>query len=298
MALVDYVQRTRAILLGYGIGELPVLRQVAADAVNTVSGQTVAITFVDGTEAGKIKPGDVLATYGATTAATAWVGYVVSVSSAIVTCINGFLGSTAITNAATTHDGEYLQVLKSGQPSDFEIFKAIEVVENTLLWPHIYKVEFDTEASPSMSTMRVDLDATVEEIDQAWQIVGNERYSIPHSVETNAPSEADNNTAGVVGVFDLINGSTLYLKTIRRMVVGTDESTYSQLTELVSTAAAAIAGGWQRPEATLAMSKQDSRDRGRAPDVGAALWRDFFTLRTEWADDLARDRVDEIEVKR
>lgn len=301
MALIDYVQRTRAILQGYGLGEKPTILQVAADAGNTVSGNTIAVTLASGeVNAKTITAGDVLGSYDEATEAGSWVGYVLSANGTtdVVTCVNGYAGSTAIATAATTHDGGLLYLHGEGTPTNHEIYNAIEVVENTLLYPHIYKMEFDTEASPSMSTLRVDLDATVEEIDQAWQIVGNERINIPFMVETNAPSEADNSTAGVVGTFDLFNGSTLYLKTVRRMVVGTDESTYPQLVEIVALAAAAISAGWTRPETTLAISKQDSRERGRAPDVGAALWRDFFALRESWADDLARKRADEIQVYR
>lgn len=298
MGLIDYVQRTRNILDGYGLGEKPPIIQVASDAVNTVSNETVAITLASG-EAANVAKGDVLGTYGATTEATAWVGYVLSVNGTtdVVTCVNGYLGSTDIVNAATTHDDGLLYIHSSG-PTDFEIFNAVEVVENSLLFPHIYKIEFDTEASPSVATGRVDLDAEIEEITKAWQIVGTDRITIPFHMEKDAPSEATPSTAGVVGVFDLYNSSTLYLQTVRRMVVGTDESTYPQLVEVVSLAAAAIASGWTRPETTKAIAKQDSRQRGQAPDVGQALWRDFFALRESWADDLARARVDEILIYR
>lgn len=301
MALADYVERTRSVLTGYGLGEKPVILQVAADAGNTVSGSTVAVSLASGEVNGKnITAGDVLGTYAPSTEATAWVGYVLSVNGTtdVVTCVNGYAGTTAITNAATTHDGGLLYLHGDGSPTDHEIFNAIEVVENTLLWPHIFKVQFDTETSPSMSTMRIDLDSDVEEIEEAWQVVGPDRISIPFAVERVAPSEADNNTAGVVGTFDLFNGSTVYLKTIRRMVLGTDESTYPWLVELAALAAAAIVSGWSRPETTLAISKQDSRERGQAPDVGAALWRDFFALRESLADDLARTRADEVLIYR
>lgn len=298
MSLSDYVQRTRSIIEGYGLGEKPAIVQVAADAGNTVTNSLVDVTLASG-EAANVAKGDVLGTYGASTEATAWVGYVTAVNGTtdVVTCVNGYGGSTAIANAATTHDNGLLYIHGNG-PTDFEIFNAIEVVEETLLYPHIYKIEFDTEASPSMATRRVDLDAEVMEVMRAWQVIGTERYDIGFFVEHNAPSEATPSSAGVVGTFDLVNSSTLYLETVRKMVVGTDESTYPQLIELVSTAAAAIASGWQRPETTRAISKQDSRERGQAPDVGAALWRDFFALRESWADDLARRRADEIIVYR
>lgn len=300
MAILDYVNRTRSIMQGYGLGEKPILLQVAADAVNTVSGETVAITLLDGTNSGKVRAGDILATHEPATEATAWMGYVLSVNSTtdVVTCVNGYEGTTDITNAATTHDAGVLMLLGEGTPSDHQIINAIEVVENTLLWPHVFKLEFDTETSPSLSTQRVDLDATVEEIDQAWQVVGTERISLPFALEKQAPSEAAPGTAGVVGVFDLVDNSTIYLSTVRRLVVGTDEATYPWLVELVSLGAAAIVSGFARPETTLALSKQDSRARGRAPDIGAALWRDFLAVRDSWADDLARETADEIYVNR
>jgi hypothetical protein len=298
MALADYIQRTRNILTGYGLGEKPIILQVAADAVNTVSGDTVAITLLDGTNSGKVRAGDVLSTYNPATEAAAWAGYVLGVSGSVVTCVNGYEGTTAIANAATTHDGSLLYLHGEGAPTDHTIANAIQVVENTLLWPHIYKVEFDTEANPSLTTGRVDLDAEVEDLEEAWQFISTERYSIPFKVEKSAPSEADNSTAGVVAEFGLVDGSTLYLKTLRRMVVGTDEATYPQLVEVVSLGAAAIAAGFSRPETTLATAKTDSRDRGRAPDVGQAMWRDFFAIRDSWADDMARERVDKIIVDR
>lgn len=300
MALSDYIQRTRSILEGYGLGEKPVLLQVAADAGNTVSGQTVAVTLLDGTNSGKVRAGDVVSRYAPTTEALAWAGYVLSVNGTtdVITCVNGYEGTTALSTGGTANDGGLLYLHGDGTPTDHALVNAIQVVEKTLLWPSIFKLEFDTEASPSMSTMRVDLDSTVEEIDQAWQIIGNERISIPHALEKVAPSEAAPGTAGVVGVFDLADASTIYLSTVRRMVVGTDETTYPQLVEVVALGAAAIAAGFSRPETTLAVSKKDSRERGRAPDIGQALWRDFFTIRDSWADDIARETADEIIVYR
>lgn len=300
MALNDYVERVRSILTGYGLGEKPVIVQVAADAVNTVSGQTVAVTVASGeVSARNITAGDVLSTYAPDTEDNAWVGYVLSANGTtdVVTCVNGYGGATAIAATATTHDAGLLYLHADGTPTDFEIINAVNTVFTTLLAPHLLKTEFDTEASPSMSTLRVDLDADVYDIDEAWQIIGPDRIDIAFDVERVGPSEATPATAGVVGRFDLFNSSTLYLKTLRKFAIG-DEATYGPLVEVVATAAAAISAGWTRPETTLAISKQDSRDRGRAPDVGAALWRDFFTLRTEWADELARDRADEILIDR
>jgi len=300
MALADYVQRTRSILTGYGLGEKPLLIQVAADAVNTVSGDTVLITLLDGTNSGKVRPGDVISTWNPSTEALAWTGYVLVVNTTtdVVTCVNGYEGTTVIANAATTHDAGVLQLHGDGTPTDHAIINAIQVVENTLLFPHIFKVELDTETANLAGDGRIDLDAEVEAIDKAWQIVGPEAVQISKGLELVAPSVATPATAGVVGAFDPVVAGTIYLSTIRRMVVGTDEATYPQLVEVVSLGAAAIAAGFARPETTLAISKQDSRERGRAPDIGAALWRDFQGIKDSWADDIARPISDEIEVFR
>ena len=299
MALADYVQRTRQIMTGYGLGEKPVLLQVAADAVNTVSGDTVLISLLDGTNSGKVRAGDVLSTWNPATEALAWTGYVLAVNGTtdVVTCVNGYEGTTVIANAATTHDAGVLQLHGEGVPTDHALINAIQVVENTLLFPGIFKLEFDTETA-NLSHGRVYLDAEVESIDQAWQIVGVDRVKISYGLEKQSPSVAAPGTAAVVGVFDPVAAGTIYLSTVRRMVVGTDEATYPQLVEVVALGAAAIAAGFARPETTLAISKQDSRERGRAPDIGQALWRDFFAIRDSWADDIARETADEIEVFR
>jgi len=240
MALTDYIQRTRSILTGYGLGEKPVLLQVAADAVNTVSGSTVAITMTDATTAAFVRAGDVLSTYAPTTEALSWVGYCLSVSGAVITCVNGYAGSTPIVNIADTHDGGILQLHGEGAVTDHEIANAIQVIEKTMLWPHIFKLEFDTETA-NLVHGRVDLDAEVMRIEAAWQIVGVERIAVSYGLEHQSPSVAAAGTAAVVGTFDAVTAGTLYLSTIRRMVVGTDEATYPQLVEVVSLGAADIA---------------------------------------------------------
>jgi len=299
MALADYVQRTRAILTGYGLGEKPVMIQVAADAVNTVSGDTVLVTVLDGTNSGKIRPGDVLSTWNPSTEALAWTGYVLAVDTTtdVITCVNGYAGTTVIANAATTHDAGVLMLHGEGSVTDHEIVNAINLVLATMLWPAIFKLEFDTETANLSGDGRIDLDAEVEEIDKAWQIVGNEMFSISFGLEKQAPSVATPGTAGVVGTFDPVAAGSIYMSTIRRMVVG-DDATYPQLVELVSIGASAISAGFSRPETTLAIAKQDSRERGRAPDIGAALWRDFVAVRDAWADDIARETADHIRVFR
>lgn len=298
MGLSDYVQRTRSILEGYGLGEKPIILQVAADAGNTVSGSTVAVTLLDGTNSGKVRAGDVVSRYGPTTSALAWAGYVLSVNGTtdVVTCVNGFEGTTALTTGGTANDGGLLYLHGDGTPTDHQIIAAVNTVFNTLLWPAIFKLEFDTETA-NLSHGRIDLDAEVEGIDKAWQVIGGESYTISYGLEKQAPSVAAAGTAGVVGIFDPVAAGTIYLSTIRRMVIG-DEATYPSLTEVVALGAAAIAAGFSRPETTLAVSKKDSRERGRAPDIGQALWRDFFTIRDSWADDMARETADTIEVYR
>jgi len=111
MALLDYVVRTRSILEGYGLGEKPIVLQVAADALNTVSNQTVVIAMTSNAEAAKVRAGDVVQTHEPSSEAVAWLGYALSISSANVTFVNGYQGTTDIANAATTHDNGLLQLL-------------------------------------------------------------------------------------------------------------------------------------------------------------------------------------------
>lgn len=243
-------------------------------------------------EGAKVEAGDILAVYGAAGEASSFVLYVLAVATDVVTAVHGYSGSPV--TVADDLDGVIFEVMGDGSPAEYEIINAVNLVFRTLLFPHIYKYS-TSSLTPNLATQRAEVPATVEKIDDMWQISGTELRAIPFGLKKN-----QNTTVTSTGSFvftDAYNGSTVYYNYRERYADG-DEATAPHLTDLVAMGAAAILAGWARPETMLAATRQDSQIRGQGPDVGATLWRDFLALRDQWADDLARTGAQRIIVDR
>lgn len=281
MAGAAYVERVKDVLLGQGLGEKPSLRQCAASANVTVSGNKATFTMLAG-EGSKIKAGHTLSTLGATDTAKQYSFYVLSVSTDTVTTVNGWLGST-IANASADLDGAILE--QNAEPIEAQIHKRINTIFAKFLWPDAYIIDTGTIASPNLSTYQDELPATVQKLIGAHQIVGGEMYDIAAGIRRNVHTSIS--STGVLGVFDYFDGSAAYYTFMRKLVDG-DESADDALVELVAIGASALLLGADVSASNREQSKKDSQAKGRMSPANT-LWRDFITLRNEYAEELGEE---------
>ena len=92
MATTDIIQRARAHIYGQGIGEAPSIVLAAANANETVSAPTISFSLATGSGS-QVQAGNVLSVINAANAASAFVLYVLSMSTDVVTALMGYLGS-------------------------------------------------------------------------------------------------------------------------------------------------------------------------------------------------------------
>lgn len=281
MAGAAYVERVKDVLMGQGLGEKPSLRQCAASANVSVSAPKATFTMLAG-EGAKIKPGHTLSTYGETDTAKQYSFYVLSVSTDTVTAVNGWLGSS-ITNGSADLDDAILE--QNAEPIEAQIHKRIDTVFAKYLWPWAYIIDTGTIASPNLSTYQDELPATVQKLIGAHQIIAGEMYDIAVGLRRNVHTSIS--STGVLGAFDYFDGSAAYYTYMRKLADG-DESADDALVELVAIGAAALLLGADVAASNREMAKKDSQTRGRQSPANV-LWRDFLTLRSQYAEDLSEE---------
>ncbi len=281
MAGAAYVERVKDVLLGQGLGEKPSLRQCHATASVAVSGSTVTFNVASG-EGSKIKPGHVLSTLDETDTAKQYSFYVLSTSTDAITCKNGWLGAS-IANASTDLDGAILE--QNAVATEHQIHKRIGTIFAKYLWPEAYIIDTGTIASPNLATYQDELPATVRKLIGAHQIVASEMYDIAAGLRRNVHTSIS--STGVLGVFDYFDGSAAYYTFMRKLADG-DESADDALVELVAVGAAALLLGADVAASNQEMAKKDSQMRGRLSPANT-LWRDFITLRNQYAEDLGEE---------
>jgi hypothetical protein len=286
MAASDIVQRVKSHMYGFGVGEGPRIVRAAADASETISAPTISFDLVTN-DGAKVSAGDVLSVVGSASAAAAFVMYVLSVSTDTVTCLSSFHGSTAPTTDEL--DGAVLEV--NPLVSEFMVWDKVETIFNAHLWPHIWK--YNTRSvTPDLATGQVELNAAVQEIEDAQQEYGGIWEHIPFGIQKHVST--DISSTGVLGEFGAIDGSNIRLVT-REKYVSTD--TLSQaLEELVATGATALLYGATMIQTDLESSTRDNQERANR-DKSQALWRDFYVQREALSFDLASD-VDWFEIRR
>ena len=289
MATSDIVARTRAILYGNGLGEKPSVVLGAANANESTSGSLVTFTLAS-SEGSKCAVGDVLGVYGGGTAAAAFLVYITSISTDTITGINSYLGSPAITGSDSGDlDAAVLEI--NPVRSEFFLYQAVETVFTGLLWPDIYEFKQYT-ITPDLTDYQVELNAAVEEITSAKQTIAGTFVDIPYSMDKNLSTSVSSTT--VLGELYAIDGSSVYITTKNRI---TESSTLTERdTQCIATGAAAIAAGASLSGAAMEPSNKDNTERAQL-NPASALWRDFVTLRTQWADDLGRE-IDWFEIYR
>ena len=286
MADKDIVARVKALLYGTSLGEQPTIIQAAADAAESSPAAVVTFTLAS-SEGVKVAPGDMLSVYAAATASVAHSVYVLSVSTDTVTAVNGYWGSPVV--ADTLLDSALLEL--NPLRAEHFLFQAVETVFSTFLWPDVLKYN-QRSVTPSLKDYQVAIPATVKAILSAWQIVGDTRYTIPFAMaeylETNLAS------TGTLAELYAIDGSEVYYTTEERIL--SSDTLSEALTQCIATGAAAISLGASVAETSMAFASKDSQSRGEK-SVADKLWREFVTLRSALADDIARD-VDWFELRR
>ena len=281
MATTDIVQRAKTILYGHGIGEKPVILLAAADAAETSPTALVTFTMADSNEAAKTSAGDTLSVFNAATASVAHAVYVTSVSGADVTGINGYLGSPVV--ADTLLDGALLEILPGGGVSEYIIYQAVESVFTSLLYPDIWE-RATYSITPQLDDFQVELNAAVEDIEDAWQVIGTTRHEVAWSMARDVHTSVSSTT--VIAELFAFDSSSVFITTKNRI---TESSTLTEaLTQLVATGAAALAAGGTVHEATLESTGKDNQVRVQR-SASRAIWQDFGTLRTALAEDLGKD---------
>jgi len=285
MATTDIVQRVKAHVYGQGVGEHPTIILGAADASETVSAPTIAFDVADGTQ---VQAGDVLGVVNAADADSAFVLYVLSVSTNTVTALMGYFGSPSPTTADDL-DGAVFEV--NPVKSEWLMWQKVETTIDTLLWPVVYKPNTQS-ITPNLATGQNEIAATVMDILGAQQQIAGIWENIPFSLDIDVDTNVSS-TGNLVSV-GAIDGSTVYLKTIERYAASDTMS--SALEECIALGAAAQILGATRSSTDLEASSKDSQFRG-SRNPAQQLWQDFITLRSSLNDDLAK-QVDWFEYHR
>ena len=289
MSRADYVARTKSIVYGQGMGEKPSYVRANANADETVTGSVVVFDLAT-SEGSKLRAGDVLSVPAATEAAS-YALYVLSMSTDEVTAINGYLGTTAVVAASSPLDSALIEV--NPQFPDAEIHRSIDTIFAGMLYPQAFKLSTST-ITPNLATGEAELNALDMEVLSAHQVIGGESIPIPVGIQRNLHTSVS--STGVLGYFDFADSGTVYLTTKRKLAVG-DEDSNDGLVRLVATGAAALLLGASVSETDLERAKKDSQ--GRRPESSAQLlWRDFLTLKMQFAEEVSRDTVTQFIVYR
>jgi hypothetical protein len=251
----------------------------AATAAESVSGAIVTFDLLAG-EISKVVAGDTLAVIGAADATGAHVVHVIAVdATSQVTAYNGYLGSPAV--ASTDLNGAVFENLPSGAKSEWDMYQAVEAVINRLLWPDLF--DYATYAiTPDLTDYQVELNAAVEKIVDAVQVVGTSRVNVPFTQPLRDQHSGVSST-GVLAEIYAVDGTTVWIKTINRI---TASSTLDDaFTEMIATGAAAICAGKTVNAKTMEAASKEAQSR-ETPNT--SLWRDFVTLRQAIIEDFSR----------
>lgn len=279
MSTTALVQRTKSLLYGQGLGEKPVIVRAAADADESISGSVITFDLLAGEGAASgVAAGDILSVYDAASEATAFCLYVLSVSTDQITALDGYLGATA--SAADELDGAFFE-LNPTHP-EFTIWTQIDAIIAGFLWPEVYA--YNTyNITPDLTDYQAELNAGVEEIIHAVQVIGNTTYGVAHELHTNV--DTDVASTGVYAELYAIDSSTVYITVKERI---TSSTSNEAIIQCIATGAAALAQGASLGGASHEASKKDSQER-RQLNPRRDLWQDFLALRLSIANDLSME---------
>lgn len=287
MAAADIISRTRTILYGHGLGEKPTIIQGAADAAETGYTGSNTVTFdLASSEGAKVEAGDVLSVYGASASTGAHMLYVLSVSTDTVTAVNEYWGSPAVTD--TSLDGALFEL--DPLRGEWFLWQAMESVFDNLLYPEVYKFDTETISTPDLAYYQNEISANVMEVFDVWQKIGGRLTRVGFKLYRNVPTDVS--STGALLELAAIDGSAAWVKTAEKYV--SSDTLGESIEQCVATGAAALAAGASVSEGNLESSSKDSQERRNvAPD----LYREFITLRSGIATDIAK-QVEEFELRR
>lgn len=292
MARADIVGECHSILYGSHFGEKPAMRRGAASAAVTVSGSTAVFTLLAG-EGASCRAGDVLAAYSPSDKTKCYVFLVISIATDTVTCYNGYQGAPAIANASADLNSAILE--QNPTVTMYEMQKKVE----TIFAGHLFSAgvfKWNTYAiTPNLATGQVALNAAVKEIIACHQLVGGAAVPVPCAIQRRLHTTLS--ATAVLGEFDFYDASTCYLAT--REKLDEDDSTHdAAVTAIAGMGAAALCLGASISERSMEPSNKDNQAEGQRADPASLLWRDFLTMRDEYARDLGDEYAQEISVQR
>jgi hypothetical protein len=253
-----------------------------------VSGSVVTFNLLAG-EGAKCRAGDVLSMYYPSDKAKCYVFLIISLSTDAVTAYNGWQGAPAIANASADLNSAILE--QNPAVTMHEMHKKVEAIFAGHLWSSgIFK--WNTYAvTPDLSTGQVELNAAVKDIVSAYQIVSGAAFPVPFAFQRRLHTTVT--STGVLGEFDFYDASTCYIST--REKLDEDDSTHdASVLAMAGTGAAALCLGANISERTMEPSNKDNQAEGQRQDPAALLWRDFLTMREEYARDLGDEYANEI----
>ncbi len=278
----EVMQRTKQLLYSNGIGEKPVIIQGAADAAETISTSTVAFSIASG-EASKVSVGQILATANTATETAASEVYVVGVNgtSDVITAIASYHGAPAA--AADAYDDALFEL--SPEKSEFFIYKQINAIIGTFLHPDVYSYSNYT-ITPNQTTYQNELNAAVEYIESATQLIAGFKVPVEYQLEKNLSTSVSSTT--VLASLYTVDGSSVYLTTRNRVAIDGVQTLTEQVIQCIATGAAALCVGATRAATNRETASKDSQFRGQR-NPSTDLWRDFITLKGEIISDLSRE---------
>ena len=290
MARADIITEAHSILYGSHFGEKPAMRRCAASASVSVSGSIATFTLYAG-EGAKVRAGDVLAAYVPTDKAKCYTFLVISMSTDTVTAYNGWGGAPAIANSSTDLNSGILE--QNPAVTLYELHRKAETVFAAHLWPDIFKWNTYT-FTPNLATGQYALNAAVRDIVGAYQKVGGVVTPIPHRLERRLHTTLS--ATGVIGEFQWFDASACYIST-REKLDEDDETHDAAVIAIAGLGTAALALGANIPERTLEPSNKDNQAEMQRADPAALLWRDFLTIRSEYARDLGEEYANRVSIE-
>lgn len=278
MSRAQVVNATKDVIYGTGLGEKPSLRRGAASAGAATTGSLITFNLL-ADEGQYVKAGNVLARVSPAADTRSYVYYVLSVSTDAVTAVDAYHGAPALVTATDLNNALFEQ---NPLVPEYRIHKAIDTILARYLWPFVWKYN-NYAVVPDLSDGQVTLDADVEEIESAYQIIGGQTWTLAAKAVRNASTAVA--STGVLGVLDAMDGSSVYLTTKDRFTLS-DTDTVAELIDLVALGAAA----WSLDSSVAAAGLEKAKKEATAREVKAReLWGSFLAMRSSWQEDLARD---------
>jgi len=229
-------------------------------------------------EGAKVRSGDSLHLISENLIAKAYSFYVLSVSTDTVTATAQYQGGPAV--AVADLNGALLE--QNPLVPELRIHNAVDAVFNNFLWPHAYTYANYT-ITPDLTTMQVALNAAVEDVTGAKQIIGSRAVNIGFAFERDLSTGVE--ATGVQGTFAFIDGSSTYITAKEKYKIG-DESSDNGLVDLVAFGAAAIC---LNSAVTGGMQERSRKDATTREIASRDMWQTHLALRAGRSEDLSRD---------